>query len=375
MHMKKKQAFTLIELMIVVSVITILMLATFQLFRAAAHSKKVAETKARLERIQNALSGYFAAYGQYPPVPFYADLNPDNNHCDPDYVDRVKFGNDNDGVGVPYYMLAWEARAQVTARCVQPIAFEFPPPRSMDEVIPTRFKDPNDWRTGGMDVQSVNQVDQQYKYEDINWNTTKVFKFGLVSFLIPKLQVVGIPGSPTATDWGAPSQRLFLSAQWINQSTDPTRKPGGTMDKDFLDKMGKQLAAENEACAKWLPNLAGTIAGSGEITRDVLGIPIWTGGWGHKGGLQPRSMTLSTGQSRPVAVWVATILDAWHNEFFYYSPPPYQSYRIWSAGDDGKTYPPWIQSNEGDYLKSDKDGPRWKKIAKWKKDDIVGGDL
>jgi len=362
MHMKKKQAFTLIELMIVVSVITILMLATFQLFRAAAHAKKVAETKARLERIQNALSGYFAAYGQYPPVPFYASLNPDDNTGNPDGK-----SSDNPNTGEE----KWEDRAQNTARFVQPVAFEFPTPRSMDEIVPTRF-DPKDF--GGMDVQAVNQVVKQVESEDPNWDTTKVFKFGLVSFLIPRLQVVGIPASASGTDFGAPDPELFLKIQWINQSTDPTRKPGGVMDQDFLNKMRKQQAAENEACAKWLPNLAETIAGSGDITRDVLGIPIWTGGW-NKGGLRPRWITLSTGQPRPVALWVGTILDAWHNEFFYYSPPPYQSYRIWSAGDDGKTYPPWIQSNEGDYLKNDKDGPRWKKIAKWKKDDIVGGDL
>ena len=60
-----------------------------------------------------------------------------------------------------------------------------------------------------------------------------------------------------------------------------------------------------------------------------------------------------------------TVLDGWGNDFYYYSPQPFQSYRLWSAGPDGKTFPPWVPLST---LKTDGDR---KTAANWMADDIM----
>ena len=370
MQMNRKQAFTLIELMVVVSVITILMLATFKLLQAAATAKKVAETRARMERIQNALSGYFAAYGQYPPVPAYCSLDPRKNTVFPDmvgYEDKngIKTLTPGRTVGNGSDDGDWESRAQLTARYYQPIAFQYPTPQSWDKNIPLTFAD---WNPA---VQAVNQVRNQVDAGSDDWTSTKVFKFGLLAFLLPRSEIAGVPSSPTAGQSdGAPHPDLFVKKQWISQSFDPTRKPGELMDPTFFNLMRRQRAAENIACAKWLPHLQKTLSGVGT----VLGIDLHCPGESYAdAGLQVRSMKLTTGNYVPVAMLVVTATDAWHHDFYYYSAPPYTSYRIWSAGPNGQTYPPWIASNEGDYIYNG--GTRRSKIVEWTKDDIVGGSL
>ena len=57
----------------------------------------------------------------------------------------------------------------------------------------------------------------------------------------------------------------------------------------------------------------------------------------------------------------------WDNELYYYSAPPYQSYRIWSAGPNGKTFPPWIPL---DSLSVE----MRKKVSAWTSDDIARFD-
>ena len=50
--------------------------------------------------------------------------------------------------------------------------------------------------------------------------------------------------------------------------------------------------------------------------------------------------------------------------FYYYSPAPYQTYILWSAGPDGRTFPPWI-SRDG----LDNNANRC--VSAWIEDDIV----
>ena len=59
-----------------------------------------------------------------------------------------------------------------------------------------------------------------------------------------------------------------------------------------------------------------------------------------------------------------TVRDGWYNELYYYSPPPYQTYTLWSAGPNGHTFPPWV-SREGLDSKANKC------ISAWIEDDIV----
>jgi Type II secretion system (T2SS), protein G len=69
----------------------------------------------------------------------------------------------------------------------------------------------------------------------------------------------------------------------------------------------------------------------------------------------------ATSSANSVYLGQSTVTDGWGREFFYYSAPPHQSFRIWSAGKDGYTFPPWETLTT--------------QAKTWIKDDIVGGKL
>ena len=56
--------------------------------------------------------------------------------------------------------------------------------------------------------------------------------------------------------------------------------------------------------------------------------------------------------------------DGWGNDFYYYSPAPYQSYVIWSAGPNGRTFPPWVSRES---LGSQASAC----VSYWTKDDLI----
>ena len=70
-----------------------------------------------------------------------------------------------------------------------------------------------------------------------------------------------------------------------------------------------------------------------------------------------------------------TLKDGWGREFYYYSAPPYQSYRLWSAGPNGKTFPPWITMETLKKKDSSTNGKKDVDLARdWVEDDIVRFD-
>ena len=56
--------------------------------------------------------------------------------------------------------------------------------------------------------------------------------------------------------------------------------------------------------------------------------------------------------------------DGYDHELYYYSPAPYQTYVLWSAGENGNTFPPWVD-------KETLDAADLKTAMKWASDDIV----
>ena len=72
-----KRAFTLIEMLIVVAVMVTLMSMVFRLTSIGGSATARNVTVSRLQRLENCLSGYYAAFGTYPPVKLHGtrDIN------------------------------------------------------------------------------------------------------------------------------------------------------------------------------------------------------------------------------------------------------------------------------------------------------------
>jgi prepilin-type N-terminal cleavage/methylation domain-containing protein len=68
--MKRREAFTLIELLIVIVVIGVLAGMSFKLVRLAARKADKAATTTKLEKVSDALNEFSAEFGIYPPVNF-----------------------------------------------------------------------------------------------------------------------------------------------------------------------------------------------------------------------------------------------------------------------------------------------------------------
>jgi len=254
MHTKRKQAFTLVEIMVVISVIAILAMASFKLMRAAAHNKKVAETQAKMECLKNALSGYYAHYGHYPPVPFYSSLNPDD-------------ARDGDRNNLPD---SFEGRAVAASRA-QPMAYGYPPPEHVKQPrIDLLFNDPKskDRKVVDMFAGYVRSFDPK----EPKWDGgPKAFKFGLLSFLLPRLEVMAF----SENELTIRDTRVFNLAQW--QEHNPATPRGlpdtAAYQQEFVRRLQAQRQMENDICARWLPHLEKVISGEGD---PILGINIWT---------------------------------------------------------------------------------------------------
>src|ERR1041385_1401619 len=73
----KKSAFTLIELIVVISIIAILASLIFPVIGAIDRKKKLNVARTELNQIETAIEGYKAKYGSYPPSnPLNVKLNP-----------------------------------------------------------------------------------------------------------------------------------------------------------------------------------------------------------------------------------------------------------------------------------------------------------
>lgn len=329
--MKRTNGFTLIELMVVIAIIGILIGTTFKLMQVAADSKARAVTIARMERLQNALSGYYAAYGMYPAVPFYG--NPD-----PSASGQIK---ESDGSAISS---SSSASAQAAARA-QPVGFEYPTPTWLDNRIPILFYPDN--------VISLNTAIGSLSPTDDDWRKYKGFKFGLMSFLLPRVQIIGLPEEDGDK---APLGDVYAKAQWRNNNPDTT-------------ELDKQRVRENEACIRWLPCFEGILRSLPEkvtlkdANHRVIAEVTIKGD--NDGGNRMAARQMQDGPK--VALAFITITDGWGREFFYYSPKPYQSFKVWSAGPDGLTYPPWVPSTDSTYQKL--------KAQNWTKDDIVSGKM
>lgn len=392
-----KRAFTLIELMIVVAVMVVLMSLVFKLNGLGNDAWRRAETVSRLQRLENCLSGYNAAFGNYPPVKL---------HGSRDYRRRVDVhGIQEDGtndalwnwnkVGDYGEMVAWN---QVQAACrAQPVDCRFPYPENFQSKVDfvssemQRRADSGDPHfsayfsneavkarlSAGFDdgvSRNVNRHTARKDYSD--WREIQLFKFGLMSFLLPRYLVM------------MNGDRVFFTqyAQWTSNNVLPSDPYTGdtytswTQVKSYVDN-GSQRDLSRLAniptqavCARWMPNLAGICRAN--HTVNLFGTDITDTTTELRGGeLDPDNVNIQifspggsgSSTANQYVLDGVTVVDGWLNEFYYYSPAPYQRYTLWSAGPNGRTFPPWVD-RKGDSLRS---GNAQRCISLWVADDII----
>ena len=379
-----KKAFTLVELLVVIVVIVTLMAIVFRLGEIGGDSERRALTITRMQRLENCLSGYYAAFGSYPPVKLHGSRNI--------YYRTSKYGiqqteNDDPDTG----SLVW---SRVEAACrSQPVAMNFPFRSSLHGYVRHVSQKLTEFHQSGDRVKYADYIDNPVlenlfdaldnpsmlspKREYSSWAKCQLFRFGLMSYLLPRYVVMMGHNDDTLYD-------QFV--QWDSNNQLPCRFEDGSpypnwreLNQDLRMNRWKVEALPTQAVTtRWLPNLAGLLDCDSAITvygvcvnvsDDKTSISIWNpwptvysvgnsqGGEGSGGG------------SQQYALDGITCRDGWRREFYYYSQPPYQSYRLWSAGPNGKTFPPWISSDE---IGSDTTLRRSRKtIENWTADDIV----
>lgn len=387
---KGARGFTIIELMVVTLIIAILMSVAFKISGIGDDADSKNRTIARLQKLENCLSGYYAVYGMYPPVPLQGVSRSI-------YVDVDEYGIQG-GQGAHSSGSNLKANwSRVNAACkAQPVSVIYPYPHAMSEFIKD-FSDLMERRYGDEDERfkkgfenasdnpgkfndSVDTPGSLYRgkrtYQSPDWNDCQLFRYGLMSFLLPRyLFMLG----------GHESFYNGRFAQWsMFNNLPPSCKNGkrigdtGTISSwsDMVnmlnyDERTGQIRASREnlalvesipsqsVCRRWIANLEGAVSG-GEVffgvnTRDDRYNRFDAGS---------KDIPLYRVNGQQYVLGEMTVCDGWGRTLYYYSEPPYQSYRLWSAGKDGRTFPPWLQpeSLSGDDKKT---------ALEWMADDII----
>ena len=364
-----KKGFTLIELLVVTLVIAILASIVFKLTGKAQEIVPRQKTVARMMKLENCISGYYAAFGSYPPVVFYGSRDP--------YTPVDKLGRQLMSEGTSSQL----SLEQIEAACrAQPVAVNFPfntrdEKNSVkgysDMIQMLRREDPDydkafgwmPWVQNGFDgLETPTQLAN--KFNTTEWGTEGLclFRFGLMSYLLPRYLLM----------MGNSSDDMYEKfAQWFGNNSLPHMFETGGRYKnwklinddikrdddlnDDKDKVNKniwkiEMLPSQAVTRRWLPNLEGQCSvPEMNINTKFYGIDVKSTDEADKKSFSPRQpgtfkdwvFATDKGNSQLYMLSGLTVYDGWQNEFYYYSPPPYQSYRLWSAGENKKTFPPW----------------------------------
>jgi len=370
-----KKAFTLIELLIVIAVVSILMGLVFRLSSLGKDSWRRTLTVTRLQKVENCLSGYHAAFGSYPPV---------KEHGSRDIYLRVdvhglQLGEHNETlwnwnkIGDAGERMAWR---QVNAACrSQPVACRFPYPNgfaklvdlvseeikrraeSGEEIFKEYYEDESRKKrlSAGFDDGSTRNVGRHSKNKDKkDWRNIQLFKFGLMSYLLPRYLVMMNGNEVFFRDY----------AQWTGNNTIPCNPFTGQsyaynggwsqVKRDANSNLRSNTAKivnipSQSVCARWMPNLAGVCRANHNFV--LFGVDIHGKTWYDRSELDVDNynieiFTPNTDSEESTANQYildgVTVCDGWGNDLYYYSPSPYQRYQLWSAGPNERTFPPWI---------------------------------
>lgn len=178
--------------------------------------------------------------------------------------------------------------------------------------------------TNMMDPPVQETIIQRSRTENI-WSSAgpgRVFTFGLLSYFFPRF--TGHASSSPAAFLGSNSasapraEDLFTEGKSINQWSDYNERKIGIAIGDIVQNI--------ESSRRILPFLGASLNSSGSVASygivrveptEEISVP-------GSPGLTYRNMYL-------------TIQDGWDRDLFYESRPPYDSYKLWSAGPDGNS--------------------------------------
>lgn len=374
-----KKAFTLVELLVVVVVIVTLMSITFRLSGLGGEAAARNKTITRMQRLENALSGYYAAFGSYPPVPLHANQNPFTR------IDRTT-GSQQEGSEITVKGHEDEAWESIRTACqAQPLAARFPLDSKYERFIEAvsksfveraassdeRYKAFQSRRSvigsgfsllsNPNDVKDWNSDGEEGYY----WQNVKIFQFGLMSYLLPRylfmtkgLKDSGLNNLEKCTQWKH-YNKLAADQNTGKQFTSWSDQLGTGSKKSLIQRIPSQAV-----CARWLPNLEGIVSTTGSMR--LYGIDVRESKDGGGGiSVNNANIEIYRSGSKQYVLDLATVYDGWDNEFYYYSDPPHQNYRLWSAGPNGKTFAPWYPIEN---VKNEQDR---KILAEWMADDIM----
>ncbi len=384
-----KRAFTLLELLIVIAVLVILMGLVFKLSSVGGDSSRKSTTIIRLQRLENCLSGYYAAFGNYPPVKL---------HGSRDIYQRVgghgiQTGQINKGIWNDED-IAWE---QVKAACLsQPVACRYPYPEGLSEKVDIVSEEIKRRAESGDEEYAAYQTSSVLArlsagFDDgvtrnvgrhaagknkTDWRNIQLFKFGLMSFLLPRYMVMMNGDEVFFRDYAQwngnnemPSNPMTGQSFSLNGGWAKVRDLATSANQSDLAKVAN--IPSQAVCARWMPNLQEICAANHDYT--LFGIKI-NDPYSY-GDLDPDNINIeifspgdanSGSTANQYVLDGITVRDGWSNEFYYYSPAPYQRYTLWSAGPNGRTFPPWINRDSKDLNSKANEC-----IGKWIEDDII----
>lgn len=392
---KGSRGFTLIELLIVVVVIATLMGLVFRLAGIGGGQSARNSTITRIQKLEFALSGYYAAFGSYPPVPLHGSRD---IRCKVNAYGIQDVNSDRDARDLS------DIWPLVRAACLsQPIACEYPYNVQCERVKNTLEMQNEIYSSDGKYASApynAGNIALEPKANSLknsrvsDWSQVQIFKFGVLSFLLPRYlfmlqgdsELYKVGGTYSA-QWRSQNDiRQLLDFEtgapcyndWSEVQSDTGQHRDSDNDTSLKSSQGYMRVARQSSqavCARWIQALDGIVSGGqvfyGVNTRldhdndkDYFWRPQNQTDQGMLESIYSASGEYS-GSGQSYYLDGMTVRDGWGNDLFYYSPPPYQGYQIWSAGPNKKTVPPWVDV-------SAMGATDRKTAADWLSDDVVG---